>query len=122
MSEVLERYRNCAYNNKNIYDSNYKIKRILDTLKGDFYKDANPGEFMPIFDSVVNRNDEYFVLEDFVPYIEETRKAYDIYKNNRMKWLKMSAFNIAKSGRFSSDETIRAYANEIWDLKVNKIK
>lgn len=122
VSEVLERYRNCAYNNKNIYDSNYKIKRILDTLKGDFYKDANPGEFMPIFDSVVNRNDEYFVLEDFVPYVEETRKAYSIYKNNRMKWLKMSAFNIAKSGRFSSDETIRAYANEIWDLKVNKIK
>jgi len=122
VSEVLERYRNNDYNSRNIYESDYKIKRILDTLKGDFYKDINPGEFMPIFDSIVNRNDEYFLLEDFVPYIEATQKAYNIYKNDRTKWLKMSAYNIAKAGRFSSDETIKEYANEIWKLKTNKIK
>ena len=65
--QMLAIMQKCFLNNKNIYESDYKIKRILDTLKGDFYKDINPGEFMPIFDSIVNRNDEYFLLEDFMP-------------------------------------------------------
>ena len=122
VSEVLNHYRDGDYHSRNIYESDYKIRRILDTLKGDFFKDAHPGEFMPIFDSLIHQNDEYFVLADFASYKETMERAMDLYRTNQPKWLSMSAYNIAMAGRFSSDETIRNYANEIWFLKENKIK
>ncbi len=122
VSEVLNHYRDGDYHSKNIYESDYKLRRILDTLKGDFFKDAHPGEFMPIFDSLIHQNDEYFVLADFASYKETMERAMDLYRTNPKKWLSMSAYNIAMAGRFSSDETIRNYANEIWFLKENKLK
>lgn len=122
VAEVLAHYRENDYVSANIYNSNYKIKRILDTLRGSFYPDAHENEFMPIFDALVSQNDEYFLLEDFTSYVETMNRAMMTYKYDKKAWLKMSANNIARSGRFSSDETIRAYAREIWNLKENKIK
>lgn len=122
VAEVLAHYRERDYVSVNIYNSNYKIKRILDTLRGSFYPDAHENEFMPIFDALISQNDEYFLLEDFTSYVETMNKAMMTYKYDKKAWLKMSANNIARSGRFSSDETIRAYAREIWNLKENKIK
>ena len=122
VSDVLNLYRDRNYNSINIYDSNYKLRRILDTMKGDFYKDAKYDEFMPIFNSLTRENDEYFVLQDFDSYIEAMTKVMDTYRCDHQKWLSMAAVNIAKSGRFSSDETIKQYANEIWKIKENKIK
>lgn len=122
VAQVLAHYRDRDYVSANVYNSNYKIKRILDTLCGNFYPDSREGEFRPIYDSLISQNDEYFVLEDFNAYIETMKKALMTYKHDHKTWLKMSAHNIAKAGRFSSDETIRAYAKEIWDLKENKIK
>lgn len=122
VAQVLAHYKNNDYISANVYNSNYKIKRILDTLCTNFYPDCNEGEFRPIYDSLVSQNDEYFVLEDFNAYTETMKKALMTYKHDHRKWLEMSANNIAKAGRFSSDETIRAYAKEIWKLKENKIK
>ena len=122
VSEVLNHYRDRNYNSNNIYNSNYKLKRILDTMKGDFFKDAMYDQFMPIFNSLTKENDEYFVMEDFDSYIEAMDNVMSTYKDEQQKWLSMSVVNIGKSGRFSSDETIKQYANEIWHLKENKIK
>ena len=122
VSEVLCHYRDRDYHSVNIYESDYKLRRILDTLKGDFFKDAHPGEFMPIFDSLIHQNDEYFVLADFQSYKETMERAMNLYRTEPQKWLSMSAYNIAMAGRFSSDETIRNYAKEIWFLKENKLK
>jgi starch phosphorylase len=122
VSEVLEHYRARDYRSANEYDANYKLRRIMDTLKGDFYKDAKYDEFKPIFDSLTAVNDEYFVLKDFNPYIEAMDKAMAAYCGNQNKWLSMSAVNIAMSGRFSSDETIKQYASEIWGIKENKVR
>ena len=122
VSEVLNRYREGNYNSFDIYNSNYKLRRILDTMRGNFFKDSKHDEFMPIFDSLTRDNDEYFVLEDFDSYIEAMNKVMDTYRSDQQKWLSMAAVNIAKSGRFSSDETIKQYADEIWNLKENKIR
>jgi len=122
VSDVLNRYRERNYNSMNIYNSNYKLRRLLDTMKGGFFGDAGHDEFMPIFNSLTRENDEYFVLEDFDSYIEAMDKVMNTYGTNQQKWLSMATVNIAKSGRFSSDETIKQYASEIWRLKENKIR
>ena len=62
------------------------------------------------------QNDQYFVLRDFDSYVNVQKEVGKIYEN-RDQWLKMSLTNIAQSGYFSSDRTIKEYAKEIWKIK-----
>ena len=61
-------------------------------------------------------NDPYFVLKDFEPYLETQEHVEQVYRD-KLKWLSMSVTNIAYSGKFSSDRTIKEYATEIWKIK-----
>ena len=54
------------------------------------------------------------VIKDFDDYIKKSDELIDIYVNDRMKYSRMSLINIAKSGFFSSDRTIKEYYDEIW--------
>ena len=80
--------------------------------------------FREIHDSLVygvegNVADDYFVLKDFASYREARTAAGEAWKDSR-KWNRMALMNIAGSGKFSSDRTIRQYASEIWDIKARK--
>ena len=63
-----------------------------------------------------NNPDTYFVLKDFEPYRQAQEKIDKLYRDKR-SWSKMALANIAHSGKFSSDRTIKEYANEIWNIK-----
>ena len=63
-------------------------------------------------------NDPYFVLKDFEPYIETHELVEQAYRD-RLTWLNMSVTNIAYSGKFSSDRTIKEYATDIWKINRN---
>ncbi|MFR9071482.1 MAG: glycogen/starch/alpha-glucan phosphorylase, partial [Paraclostridium sp.] len=66
-----------------------------------------------IYNSLITYNDEFFVLRDFENYIQAQKKINDLYID-KSHWNKMALINIANSGIFSSDRTIKEYANEIW--------
>ena len=69
-----------------------------------------------LYDSFLDRNDEYFVLKDFKPYCAAQEEIDRRYKDQK-GWRKSSAINIAHSGYFSTDRTIRQYAEDIWHIK-----
>jgi len=54
-------------------------------------------------------------LADFEDYLQAQQRAADAFQN-KAGWIKMSIINCARSGRFSSDRTIRQYNEEIWKL------
>lgn len=113
--EEIEKLKTTGYDAWKIYNSNPKLKSIVDTLiDGTF--EPNREEFKAIYDELMYRNDEYFILADFDAYraaqIEVERRYLDT-----KYWAKMCLVNIAKSGFFSSDRTIRQYADEIWHIK-----
>ena len=60
--------------------------------------------------------DAYFVLMDFGSYSMANRRMMEDYKNREV-WLKKAITNVAQSGFFSSDRTIREYAHDIWGIK-----
>ena len=69
--------------------------------------------FNNVYGDLLYRNDEYFILKDFAHYVETWKRMTSDYRNT-LKWNRMSLVNIAKAGTFSSDRTIREYADEIW--------
>lgn len=113
--EVLDYYQNGGYNARDIYNTDDRIKLILDQLnQGEF--GIHNIEFKDIFYNILYHNDPYFVLKDFEPYLEAHELAERAYRN-RTTWMNMSVTNIAYSGKFSSDQTIREYATDIWKIK-----
>ncbi len=117
--EVEEYYRNGTYSPWDMYNSDERIKRIMDGLFEGEWVNYRPDKFRMIFDEIMNQHDQYFILKDLPSYIDAHKKVADLYKD-KMKWSKMCLMNIANSGFFTSDRTIEAYAKEIW--KLEKIK
>ena len=77
---------------------------------------ASREEFRIIFEELMNYNDEYFLLADFDSYIKAQQDVEKRYLD-KSAWAKMCLINIAKSGFFSSDRTIKQYADEIWHIQ-----
>jgi len=112
--EVINFYQYGGYLSSELYQNDPRLKRVLDQLKGDFYT-STAGEFDEIFNHLVTWNDEFFVLKDFDGFVKANDEINQKYRD-RDGWHRSSVINIAKSGRFSSDNTIVKYASEIWGI------
>ena len=66
-------------------------------------------------------NDYFMVLADFESYIQQQQVGAQSY-NDKKNWTKMSIINSARVGKFSSDRSIREYANDIWKVDPVQIK
>lgn len=115
--QVYQHYEKHDYNSRVLYETNPEIRRIVDSfVNGTIPNCQNEG--MEIYEALITHNDDYFLLEDLPSYIEAQNKIDLLYRDQK-KWLQMSLVNIAHSDKFTSDDTIEEYANEIWHL--NKI-
>ncbi|MFW6268560.1 MAG: glycogen/starch/alpha-glucan phosphorylase [Bacillota bacterium] len=114
--EVQNYYNHGGYSARNIYNEDPRLKRVLDQLVEPGVFAETPDEFNFIFQSLLNNNDEYFVLKDFDDYASTQKKVDQTYRD-QTEWLKKCIINIAHSGNFSSDGTIAKYASDIWNIK-----
>jgi glycogen phosphorylase len=112
--EVLHYYKHGGYDSVGYYHLDRRIQQVVDQLVNGFFPGVH-NEFEPIFDSLLEENDQYFVLKDFASYTDVQHKIGDAF-TDRLKWQKMSLVNIANAGYFSSDRTIKEYAKDIWDI------
>ncbi|WP_042332159.1 glycogen/starch/alpha-glucan phosphorylase [Desulfosporosinus orientis] len=96
------------------YHSNPDLKICVDHLKGSFFEDAGE-EFRMLYDSLMIYHDEFFILKDFPAYLAKYGEMQELY-GHPQEWNKISLLNIANSGFFSSDRTIREYADWIWKV------
>lgn len=113
--EVLHFYQKGGYHSMEYYHHDKKIRHVIDQLTNGYFPDVDD-EFEPIYDSLLIQNDQYFVLRDFDSYVSIHKEVERKFKN-RDQWIKMSLQNIAASGYFSSDRTIKEYADDIWNIK-----
>ena len=107
---------------RNVYDSNPEIHRVVDTLvDGTVPTDDDQRElYHALLDGASwHRPDHYFLLLDFPSYFEAKLRCNRDYAD-RLAFGKKCLMNIASSGKFSSDRTIRQYAEEIWHVEPSK--
>lgn len=106
-----------SYNPRSIYDSNPYIHRAIDTLVDGTVPtdDDQRGLYHSLLDNW-SGNDNYYVLLDYPSYIEAKLKVNADYAD-RLTFGRKCLMNIASGAKFSSDRTIRQYANEIWHVQ-----
>src|SRR5215469_6731904 len=103
------------------YQENAELRRALDQIRDGFFSPENPGLFQGIFDALLGSGrDNYFSLADYGSYINCQERVGEAYRRP-VEWTKKSILNVAHVGRFSTDRTIKEYADEIWGLKPIKI-
>lgn len=97
------------------YNENQNIKRIIDSLcDGTFSRE--PRDFKLIYNELMFKNDEYLLLADYEAYAH-AQQNIDYHYQEKANWAKSCLINIAQSAFFSSDRTIKQYAEEIWNIE-----
>lgn len=113
-------YRDHTYNPMSIFETNGEIRRALSQwLDGTLFPDE-PMALQDLYHMLLigdygGMPDEYFVLKDFGSYSMANRRMLTDYRD-REKWNRMAIHNVAKSGYFASDRTIREYNDNIWHI------
>jgi len=120
-AEQIVNLRQAGYNPWNYYNHNPHLKKVMDMISGGAFSPSHPDLFKPITDSLIFHGDRFMLLADFDSYIKCQEQVSETYLN-REKWNAMSIMNVARIGRFSSDRTVREYAEEIWGVKQIKIE
>jgi starch phosphorylase len=110
--EVTQLQHSHQYHPREIYESTPALKIVIDQLINGFFDSVDKNEFKEIYDRLLN-DDTYFILKDFIPYVKAHLEANEAYKDSA-KWFSSSIVNIAKSGVFSSDRSIKDYCEKIW--------
>ncbi len=104
------------YNPRHFYDNDEEIRRAVDLIRNDFFSLTEPGIFRPIVSNLLEHGDYYMNLADLRSFIDMQGKVEAVYRDEE-KWSEMAIYNIARSGKFSSDRTIAEYASDIWGVK-----
>ena len=108
-----------SYHARGIYDTNAHLHRAIDTLvDGTVPTDDDQRElYHALLDGTHwHKADHYFVLLDYASYMDAKLQANRDYAD-RMSFGRKCLLNIASGAKFSSDRTIRQYAEEIWHVK-----
>ncbi len=98
------------------YNHDPEIRAALDMIANDEFSRYEPGIFAPIHAALLEGGDHYMHLADLQSYMEADHRLAALYANSQ-EWARRAIFNVAASGKFSSDRTIAQYAAEIWNAK-----
>ena len=108
-----------TYHARGIYDSNADLRRAINTLVDGTVPtdDAQKELFHSLLDGTDwHQADHYFLLLDYASYLGTKLQANRDYAD-RIAFGRKCLMNVASAAKFSSDRTIRQYAEEIWHIK-----
>ena len=103
-----------------LFDLNEERGEVIDLIANGFFCTEDPTLFRPLTDSLLD-HDTYMLFADFDAYVDCQHRVSEAFLD-KATWHSMATRNIAKVGPFSSDRTIREYANEIWNAQPVKVE
>lgn len=113
---VIQKQKDGTYRSWEIYRQDPLIRDLLDTLS---LMGGSNRSGQTVYEDLVN-HDPYMVLGDLHSYIDAHERVAGLYRDQE-DWSRRCLINIARSGYFSSDRTIREYARDIWMLDPIKL-
>uniref|UniRef100_A0AAY3ZWK0 Alpha-1,4 glucan phosphorylase n=1 Tax=Denticeps clupeoides TaxID=299321 RepID=A0AAY3ZWK0_9TELE len=109
-----------GYDAMKYYKALPELKQVIDQIKSGFFSPRQPDIFKDVMDMLF-KHDRFKVFADFEDYVKCQERVSLLYQDQK-EWTKMVIKNIAASGKFSSDRTIKDYATEIWGVEPTDLK
>ena len=124
--EVIALEKQGGYDPSQLFNTDQDIRHVLMQLINGEFSPQNPELFRELYNSLLidggyNRPDPYFILKDFRSYAEAQERVEAAYRDTS-GWAKKAMINVACSGKFTSDRTIKEYVDEIWKLDKVTVK
>ncbi len=104
-----------GYRPQDYYNSNQSLRDVIDLIRSGFFSRGDTELFRPLIDGLMY-HDPYLLFADFQSYLDCQNKVDRVYRDHEL-WTRMSILNTARSGKFSSDRTIREYCSDIWHVQ-----
>jgi starch phosphorylase len=92
--------------------ASHRLNDVLQAIRGGTFSPDDPSRYAGLVDSLVSF-DRFLVCADFDAYWDAQKRVEEAWHNPN-KWWRMAVLNSARMGWFSSDRTIREYAEDIW--------
>ena len=102
-----------GYQPQRFYETNPELRRALEAIASGEFSDGNRETFAPLVDSLLNE-DRFLALADYQAYVD-AQDAVEISYRDQRAWTRSAVLNVARSGYFSSDRSIRDYIERIWN-------
>ena len=110
----IQELKEKGYNPQQYINRSEMLREIVHLIRNNFFSTGEEGIFNLILDNLMTY-DPFFICADFDSYCGVQDKISELYKNKKL-WTEKSIINVAKSGIFSSDRTIKNYAQDIWGV------
>jgi starch phosphorylase len=95
--------------------NNPELTEVLELIRNGFFSPEDKSLYRDFIDNLLAR-DPYMVIADYPAYQAARLQALAAYRD-QPRWQHMAIRNVAGGGPFSSDRTIRQYAEEIWGIE-----
>jgi len=105
-----------GYNPWEYYNANAELKQALDMIAEGYFSVEEPERYKPIYETLTWNGDYYLLLADYASYVKTQEDVGALYRN-KDEWARRAILNVARVGKFSSDRTIREYAQKVWGVE-----
>ncbi len=119
LADEVVKLKENGYNPLEYYEGNKELKKIIDMISSNYFNASEPGIFQPIIEKLLH-DDYYCLFADYQSYIDAQDKVSELYMNTN-EWTKKTVLNVARVAKFSSDRSIKEYAEKIWKVEPVKI-
>jgi len=114
-AEVAAR-RAAGYSPRRELEGNPQLKSALDLIRSGFFSPGRPDDAKPVIDRLLSEGEPFLVLADFAAYARAQDQLDALYVQED-EWSRKAVLNCVNMGYFSSDRSIREYADRIWAVK-----
>jgi glycogen phosphorylase len=97
-------------------EANPELKRTLDLIESGFFSKDRSHDAKPVIDRLVGDGEPFLVLADFAAYVTAQDQVDALYRLED-QWTHKAVINCVNMGYFSSDRSIREYADRIWHVR-----
>jgi starch phosphorylase len=97
-------------------DANPELKGTLDLIESGFFSPGRPDDAKPVVNRLLSDGEPFLVLADFAAYVLAQDQVDALYVQED-EWSRRAIINCLNMGYFSSDRSIREYADRIWTVK-----
>jgi starch phosphorylase len=104
-----------GYRPREIYDGNAELRQVLNQIAGGLFSPDQRERYQPLVQALLDHGDHYLLLADYAAYVAAQERVDALYADADA-WTAATIRNVAAMGSFSSDRTIREYANKIWGV------
>ena len=104
------------YNPSVHYDNNAELRLVLEMINHGFFSVEEPDRYRALYDNLTQHGDHYMLLVDYASYVSTQEQVSALYLDQE-EWTRRAILNVARMGKFSSDRTIREYADKVWKVR-----